>query len=221
MNHETSFANEFSRFMEKKAAKESCAFHAFSVDSQDRDVGGDYVISDSTRFAIVEFKYTEKQFVDEGRKPKRLALCRQLADRIDMRKLHDRCHVISWLDSVSRFGYTNIYRKEVCNQAVFGELCGLDEDQPRGKARVPLSKFADSFFHDRECSASLEEFERYIAWLMRETSGSERTTVELMGYDPLAHELVAVLLPSIADAHSWMQTHRAPPPAPTYSSPSP
>lgn len=216
MNHEQAYADSFNRYMEKKATSCGYSYQSFSVDGQDRDVGGDYVISDSNKFTLVEFKYSERDCLHENRKERRLELCKGLAWREDMRYLHDKCHFISWIDSQLPVSFVHIYRKVVCNRAVFGATCGLEMENAELETRVPVSEFSDEFFqHTSTRSLSLTEFDRYIAWVMTETSGATRTTLELMTFDIHSRELTMVRLSSIADAYQWMQNHR---PQPTPSS---
>lgn len=108
MKHEQSTADSFNSFMRLKAHHFNCSFHAFSVDGQDRDAGGDYVLTNSTQFAIIEFKHTYSDLLNEKKKKRRLMLCQQLKIREDMRLFHDRCHFISWTEDLKV--KMNIYR---------------------------------------------------------------------------------------------------------------
>lgn len=207
MKHEQSFADAFNAFMRRKAAKRGCRFHSFSLDGQDRDAGADYVLTDSARFAIVEFKYSASDLVTEKYKPRRLTLCRELLKRPDMRRLHDRCHFVSWT-GYSGGVETNIYRREICTKAVFGDSCGLSARTPTEITRVTASVFADDFFNVAgKRSLSREEFDTYVAWVLGETSASTKTTLELMAYSPTSEDLTLVRLNSIAEAEIWVRTH--------------
>ena len=77
MKHEQSYADAFREHMKQQAISRNCYFHAFSVDGQDRDLRGDYIISDSDRFALVEFKYGPGTFEVKDPKMKDLgfAIC--------------------------------------------------------------------------------------------------------------------------------------------------
>lgn len=213
MQHEQSFADIFNAFMRSKALEYGCRFHSFSLDGQDRDTGADYVLTDSDRFAIVEFKYSQGGLVSEKYKPRRLTLCRQLLRRDDMRVLHDKCHFISWADGDSRAVKTNIYRNEICTQAVFGSACGLPALNPTSATRVPAAIFAQDFFGKNGAkSLSLVEFESYVAWVLTETSASTTSTIELIAHNPTSHDLALIRLNSIAEAQEWVQAHVSPPP---------
>lgn len=214
MQHEQSFADSFNAFMRSKAPQYGCSFHSFSVDGQDRDAGADYVLTDANRFAIVEFKYTSRDLLSEKKKQRRLTLCKKLRIRGDMRTLHDRCHFISWAEGPSMAVRTNIYRHEICTQAVFGFECGLEEKLPNEVTRAPAALFAQEFFQSGGGrSLSLDDFQTYIAWVLNETSASSSTTLELLTHDPLANDLALVRLSSLAEASSWVQSHLPPPPS--------
>jgi hypothetical protein len=199
--------------MQAKAPEYGCRFQSFSLDGQDRDGGADYVLTDADRFAIVEFKYSDRDLVSEKFKTRRLTLCRKLELREDMRALHDLCHFISWSEGTDQRVLTNIYRHEICTQRVFGSSCGLRSQLPFAVARTPAGEFAQDFFAaDGRRSLSLDEFERYLAWVLTETSASTNSTVELVTHNPHSHDLALVRLNSIADAQTWVRTHVTPPP---------
>ena len=212
MQHEQSFADAFNCFMRTKAPKYGCRFHSFSLDGQDRDAGADYVLTDSDRFAIVEFKYSTADLVSEKNKPRRLKLCQELLHHNDMRALHDRCHFISWSEVPSGIVKTNIYRNEICTQAVFGRSCGLTAQIGTSATRVSAGEFAQDFFaKNGSKSLSLAEFESYVAWVLTETSASTSSTLELVAHNPTSNDLALVRLNSIAEAQAWVQAHVSPP----------
>lgn len=216
MQHEQSFADAFNAFMRRKATEHGCRFHSFSVDGQDRDAGADYLLTDSDRFALVEFKYSSDDLISEKHKPRRLTLCRGLALNGDMRSLHDRCHFISWAEGPSLSVKTNIYRHEICNRRVFGDSCGLSEISSCSVTRASAGVFATEFFSaPNPRSLSLEEFETYLAWLLTETSASTRSTLELIAHNPDSNDLALIRLGSIAQAQTWVRNH-VPPSRPRY-----
>lgn len=222
MQHEQSYADAFNKFMKSQAETLRCQFYPFSVDGQDRYLGGDYVISDYDRFAIIEFKSSGEKLRSEKVKDKRLDLCRELAKHAVMRELHDRCHFISWVDTLSRASQTNIYRKEICNRSIFGIACELEAEFPTIDTRTLASQFALEFFDSAgRRSLSLDDFERYVAWAMGNASDRRASTIELAAYSPHSNELFMVTLPSISAAHTWLQEHRAPPPPTPFESMSP
>ncbi|EDT11379.1 hypothetical protein BgramDRAFT_1904 [Paraburkholderia graminis C4D1M] len=218
VQHEQSFADMFNAFMRYRALEYGCRFHSFSLDGQDRDMGADYVLTDSDRFAMVEFKYSQGDLVSEKCKPRRLTLCQQLLHRDDMRALHDRCHFISWTEGDSRAVKTNIYRNEICTQAVFGSACGLPALNPTSATRAPASGFAKDFFgKNGGKSLSLAEFESYVAWVLTKTSAATSSTIELVAHNPTSSDLALIRLNSIAEAQQWVQAHvKLPPPRNSY-----
>ncbi len=212
MQHEQSLADNFNSFMKRKAAEFDCRFHSFSLDGQDRDAGADYVLTDIDRFAIVEFKYSDRNFISEKHKPRRLNLCKGLAKNEKMRNLHDKCHFISWAEGKDLSVRANIYRKEICNTLIFGNDCGLTVTSPESDARIGSGKFADDFFRgESRASLSRRKFEAYVAWVLKETSGSKRSTLELMAFNPKSMDLALVRLESIEAAQNWVRAHYSPP----------
>lgn len=208
MQHEQSFADEFNAFMRSRAPKYGCRFHSFSLDGQDRDAGADYVLTDSDRFAIVEFKYSQTDLVSEKKKLRRLKLCQELVHREDMRALHDKCHFISWTEGSSGAVKTNIYRNEICTQTVFGSTCGLSSEIALSATRASAGAFAQDFFGaNGSKSLSLAEFKLYIAWVLTQTSASRSSTLELIAYNPTSNDLALVRLNSIEEAQAWVQAH--------------
>lgn len=213
LDHEQSLADQFNGFMRDRAAWLGYNIHSFSLDGQDRDVGADYVLSDASRFALVEFKYQFANLLSERAKPRRLKLCQALAIRSDMREHHDNCHFVAWAEMPKLSMQLNVYRKEICNRRIFGETSELQDEVADASGRVRAKTFVNEFFDfDYGRSLSLEDFNEYLGWLMTETSGACRSTVELLARDPDADDLVLVRLSSIAEAHSWLQNHWPSPP---------
>ncbi len=207
---EQAFADNFNEHMRRAAEAYQWQFHRFSVGAQDRDVGGDYVISDSDRFALIEFKHTEIDCVSENRKPRRRKLCQLVAERRDMRSLHDQCHFIAWTDSATDEGRLNIYRKEVCNTSVFGTECGLADEEPDEYTRIWGVEFAAEFLRRGSArSVSREDFEAYVTWVMLDTSGASKSTLTLLALDPDLRRMKSVRLQSFAEVYQWMQDHQS------------
>lgn len=211
LDHEQSLADQFNGFMRDRATRLGYNIHSFSLDGQDRDVGADYVLSDASRFALVEFKYQFANLVSERTKPKRLTLCKALTKRSDMREHHDSCHFVAWAEKSEM--QLNVYRKEICNRRIFGDASELEDEVADTSGRVRAKTFVNEFFDfDYGRSLSLEDFNEYLGWLMTETSGASRSTVELLARDPNADDLVLVRLPSITAAHAWLQNNWPSPP---------
>ncbi|MCO4209859.1 hypothetical protein M2R29_18105 [Aeromonas hydrophila] len=212
MQHEQSFADIFNRYMNRQALMRGCAFYSFSLDGQDRDIGADYLLTNSDRFSIVEFKYMEKDLTSENRKTKRLVLCKKLEKNFTMESYHDSCHFISWSDKDSGEVVTNVYRHEICNQSVFGESCGLKDKLPQVDKRISLKLFSEKFFsHFNEMSLSREDFEEYVEWVLRDTSGSTKSQLQLIAFNPDSDSIALVKINSLTEAQQWVNDHFTPP----------
>ncbi len=205
-SHEQSLADRFNKFMSGQGSKLRRNFEAFSLDGDDRDTGGDYVMTDTDRFVIVEFKYVEAGILAEGVKERRLELCRKLAANADMARLHDCCHYVAWGELPGRITkiLTNVYRFEVCNSRVFGSACTWTTGQP--PQRDSAGEFARKFFTQTQSrSLSKDEFETYIGWVKTETSGAEQAEIELVASQDDGDELYLLRFSSIQELYDWAQ----------------
>lgn len=207
--HEQSYADIFNLKLQKKLGPDK--FHAFSVDGQDRDAACDYVITASDRFAIIEFKWQETDLPSEADKERRLGLCEELETNAEMTLLHDKCHFISWSDSDSGKSQTNIYRKEICTQGIFGTNCSLSSIEAATESRVGIGKFARKFFEKGTWSLTLPDFETYLAWVMTETSKSNSSTVELLAYRETSNDVFTFRLKSLSEVKAWVKTYKVGP----------
>lgn len=204
-NHEQSLADEFNDFLKKKAKRLGATFHPFSLDGQDRDAGADYLITESSRFALIEFKYKTSNIKEEGKKDRRLELCKQLKTDFKMKELHDKCHFIACLQSPNLELIANIYRLEVCNDSIFGKEHDLSMSSPRESNRISAEKFADEFFNKSNLrNISLQEFEIYLAWLLQNTSSSSQSSLELACRDPKANTFSFITFSSVRAANDWL-----------------
>jgi hypothetical protein len=213
-SNEQAVADLFNRYLRDVGSRNGIRVHDFSLGGQDRDAGADYLLSDSSRFALVEFKYAEANISDESRKLKRLTLCQLLPLQPAMRLLHDQCHFIAWSHLVDGTVHTNIYRREVCNRRVFGDGSKLQDASADASSRATAATFAEGFLDAKVPgrSLALKDFEAYLAWLMRETSGASASTLELLTSDPLKqHELKLVRFSSVDAAYRWMQENKPKP----------
>jgi len=207
--HEQGVIDAFNWHFFKKAAAEGKKVYPLALDGQDCYAGADYILSDSDRFALIEFKYTENEICSESKKNLRLSLCRQLLPNPRMSHLHDRCHFIAWRDSVSSQIKTNIYRLEVCNKGVFGPSCGLEDKTATTTKRTLADRFIDEFLSQRSTrSLSLQEFEEYLIWLLQKASKTTKTSLELLSYDEVAGICRTVIHNSIQDAYDWFQSKK-------------
>lgn len=209
-NHEQALADEFHDFMKDFAKESNRAFHRFSFDGQDREYGADYLLSSESRFAIVEFKWSANDLVSEKKKARRLKLCKSLPGHPEMRKLHDQCHFISWMEE-SGHVQTNIYRCEICNKAVFGPDCELVTKTALVDSRETARTFMVNFFDENgRKSLLLAEFQTYVDWLLVNTSDVVESSIELVTRDPKSADLILVRLNSFAAVQQWVIDHYKP-----------
>ena len=203
--HEQSVADEFNDFLREQAKKLGVIFHPFSLDGQDRDAGADYLITKSSRFALIEFKYKISDINKENKKERRLNLCKELEIDSKMTGLHDKCHFIACLQSPDLKFIANIYRFEVCNDSIFGKRHNLKMSSPRESNRISAEKFADEFFNKSNLrNISLQEFEIYLAWLLQNTSSSSQSSLELACRDPKANTFSFITFSSVRAANDWL-----------------
>jgi hypothetical protein len=205
MTHlEQSVADIFNDYMRDRCSGAGKAFHPFSLGGQDRDAGADYLISNAAGFALIEFKYSEAELANERDKPRRKQLCLLLHKSKKMRDIHDKCHFVAWMDSSSGALRCAPYRTEICNQQVFPSCNSLKRQRPLRSRRLLAKTYCDQFLSpppDRY--AEKAAFESYLAWLMRDASGSSRETVELMARVPGG--CTAIRFDSVDAAYRWMQ----------------
>lgn len=204
--HEQAVIDSFNKFFERQAAQNDLTVRTFSLDGQDALAGGDYILTDQSRFALIEFKYTQAEIIAESKKDKRLKLCEKLELHLDMKVLHDKCHFIAWAEAPDMKAKCNIYRLEVCNQKIFGAACGLSSLSPSTGNRIFAKQFTTEFFSGiPPRSLSLSEFESYVVWLLQVVSGSSKSSFELLTYDETSDECAMIKLSSIRAAYDWMQ----------------
>lgn len=218
MKHEQSLADAFNDHIKEQAVSRGARVHTFSMDGQDRDAAADYLIAHEDRFALIEFKYLHSDIASEKKKSRRLKLCQSLEEDEAMTKLHDRCHFIMWghdLGGEIRL-VANIYRREVCNQLIFGEGCGLAELTPSSTSKILAGNLANELISKpNPRTLSLEEFEKYLEWLLVETSSSAKSTLEIVARNTKTNDLALVKFSSVRAAHDWLiQNKPAPLPRP-------
>jgi len=203
---EQAVIDSFNSFFRREAQKSNLQVRSFSLGGQDTWAGADYVLSDQSQFALIEFKYTQNEIASEVMKDRRLKLCKELETDTMMRELHDQCHFIAWAEHPKMEGRCNVYRLEVCNQKVFGATCGLSAQRPSEVPRISARQFTTEFFANRPPrSLSLKDFETYLAWLLTVASSSRKSSLQLLTFDDSSDECAMVPLASIRDAYEWMQ----------------
>lgn len=201
---EQAVADIFNNAMRERCQSSGTTFHSFSLGGQDRDVGADYLISNAEAFALIEFKNSESELGSEGLKPRRRKLCMDLQANAEMRAIHDKCHFLAWRDSASGELHCAPYRTEICNVRVFPACKALSLRSPEiGNRMLAASYCADFISPPPERCSPKADFERYLAWLMRETSGSKSDTVELMARGSGA--FTSLRFTSLDTAYRWMR----------------
>lgn len=201
---EPEVANVFDRYMERQCIKAGVPYRSFRLGGQDRDAGADFLITDATGFALVEFKHSQAQLRDEGKKERRQRLCELLCSNPQMRAIHNQCHFIAWRDSATGKVHCAPYRSEICNHRIFPNSPLLKTEAADTDARVTAVEYCEQFLNPSpERYAQKEEFERYLAWLMKEASASDRSTLSLMTYDDEGCQTIE--FDSIDAAYTWLR----------------
>ncbi|WP_202368152.1 hypothetical protein [Pseudomonas sp. MWU318] len=218
-NHEQSFIDGFSNYLSRKAQESGRQVTRCSLDGQDTVYGADYIFTNHTNFLMVEFKYDKSDVKLEGKKPRRLTLCRILDDEDGWRQLSSQCHYVAWsefleIDNVGgRRPRFNAYYDEVCNRAVFGEDSGLIKQSPYEESRLKAGLLVRDFLSG-ELGTDFQSFEVYTNWLMSlEDSGD--TGIELIVDHPDEDELLLMEFTSVRELKTWLDLTAFEPPKPT------
>lgn len=180
----------------------------FPVNAQDTYAAGDVIFSDEARLTLIEFKSDEHSLRDENRKPRRKVLCELLLKNSEMKDIHDLCHLAAWNDDDTIM--LNIYRHEICHRGFFPD-CGALPEGGGSFSRCTIDDYAEAFFTSNSVSVPLDSFERYLAWVMTETSGSERSTVSVQARDITTRKFRMLTFNSIRAAHDWFAEHKPQP----------
>ena len=205
-NHEQAVIYGFNRFFEQQALLSGKNFRSFPLDGQDSLVGADYLLTDESRFCLVEFKNSQREISTEKKKERMLKLCQLLEQNNQMANLHDQCHFIAWNQTQEMMVKMNIYRKEVCNSKIFGKECGLKNTQSDANYQVWAKQFTTDFFENNSRrNLSLNDFEIYLEWLLLTVSGRNRSTLELITYDDQADNCLLVEFESVRSVYNWFQ----------------
>ncbi|WP_295942331.1 hypothetical protein [uncultured Xanthomonas sp.] len=202
-DNEQAIADIFNDYMRERCQEQGQPFQAFGLGGQDRDAA-DYLIAGAHGFALIEFKHSESAITSEGKKPRRKNLCLLLQQDDSMRTLHDLCHFIAWEDRGTGDIRCAPYRTQVCNQHVFAECAGLRRKRPLKHKQLDATQYCNEFLRPPPHRyATKKEFERYLRWLMKDASGSENETVQLMARAPMG--CATVRFESVDAAYRWMQ----------------
>ncbi|EHV9709086.1 hypothetical protein NI385_17915 [Vibrio parahaemolyticus] len=219
--HEQSIADSFSNHFTRYAATQGRQVNRCSLDGQDAILGADYIFTDTSNFALIEFKYEERDIRAEGRKPLRSQLCVRL-DQEQNRQLQSlKCHYIAWSRKRSnRTVELNQYYPEVCNNAIFTDTSypQLVQDEPQIQSRISADAAFTSFLNG-DIGSNYYTFKQYTNWLMT-LGGHEGSTIEVMLDNPDSDQLDIIDFPSIELMKNWLD-HNKPSRQNTYTPPSP
>ncbi|GGD92741.1 hypothetical protein GCM10011390_09330 [Aureimonas endophytica] len=202
MKIETTVAFEFSNYFKDVASEFGYKGYAFPLNGQDRDAGADFLLSQTTTFALVEFKSDETDIKKEKIKPKRLQLCRLLELNPQMQALHDITHFVGWANAKSAIHF-NIYRHEVCNRLIFTGDYQLQAMGPGSASRKNSYDFVTEFLNGR-LSLPLEAFEAYLVWLLEDASSSGQSSLSVAARDPHSKECMLTRFSTIRELYDWM-----------------
>lgn len=178
---EQSIADSFNASMKNMLAIHNLAYHFFSLGGQDKIAGADYLISNASGFALIEFKAREGTLITERVKQRRETLCLLLQKNKKMRDIHDQCHFVVWPNASNEIMCAP-YRAEICNKTVFPKCTKLTRENPLLSRRVRASTYCSEFINPPPPRhAQKADFELYFEWLLKKTSGSDKSTVQLIG----------------------------------------
>ncbi|TMX70611.1 hypothetical protein [Vibrio rotiferianus] len=216
--HEQSVIDAFSNYFLKQGQSRGKITNRLSLDGQDSILGADYIFTENSNFALVEFKYEDHDLKAEGDKELRSTLCTMLDNELVRRNQSLQCHYIAWSKKQQerRRVLFNKYYPEICNSAIF-PLTNLRNSSPETSSRVSADHLIDQFF-DGSVGASFEVFNQYVDWLLS-IGGKEGTGVEVMLDNPDSNELDILEFSSLELLNNWLIQNR-PQPAPSWS-PSP
>lgn len=202
---EDSIRSLFEECLRDEASLRGARFRAFPLNAQDTYAAGDVIYSDTARLTLIEFKSYEASLKEEKRKPRRKVLCDRLIDAPDMREFHDQCHLAAW--NMNETIFLNIYRNEICHQGIY-DTCKHYPKHADLSTRFTVDDYADQFFNSYSASTDLANFEKYLAWVLKDTSGSKRSTVSVQARDTSKKKFAMLSFDSIRAAHDWLLDHK-------------
>jgi hypothetical protein len=206
---EQSNADHFNKYLKVRADQVGLDFVDFSLNGQDRDAGADYLFAAESKFCLVEYKDNEDCIAAEGGKPRRRKLCEILEDEENevWKAHHDICHYIGWRDEDTDLRF-NVYRKEVCNKKIFAESEIVSCQLPDASLRITGTAFADEFVAGGR-SLGLDDFEKYLDWLIIKGSGGKVGTLQLAVSNPNMRVFSTLRFKSVSEANNWIIRKKA------------
>jgi hypothetical protein len=217
--HEQSVIDAFSNYFLKKGQSLGKNTNRFSLDGQDSILGADYILTESTNFALLEFKYEDRDLKAEGDKELRKTLCLMLDSETIRRNQSLQCHFIAWSEKrlEKRSIFFNKYYPEICNNVIFPRS-GLRNSNPDTSSRGSADNLIEQFF-EGSIGSSFGVFNRYVNWLLR-IGGKEGANVEVMLDNPDSNKFEILEFNSLDLLNNWL-IQNGPQPESSPSSPSP
>ena len=214
--HEQSVIDLFLRYLNKASEQQGKKILSFSLDGQDHLVGADYLLTETTKFTVIEFKYDESDISSERNKPIRLVMCSRLEKENDRLIEHMHCHFIAWSSGFlwGRTVYFNNYSNEVCNRKVLGPLCGLISGSPIVEERTNADEFIEEFLSG-DIGLRFECFHSYITWLINNPDDDDgdgpHEFIELLLLDEDRDNFSMVTFHSLLELKEWLDNHHPEP----------
>ncbi len=210
---EDSVIDIFRKRVEKIARRKGREVLTSPLNSQDRELGADFFITELTKFSIFEFKYQEGDIKSEKRKDLRRVLCEKLELDSIRQNQHKESHFIAWSTKEENPKVElNIYCHEVCNKAIFHHS-NISEDLPIKNPRQKDIDFIEDFFNGKK-GLKYKTFSSYINWLL-EIAGVDSGRFELLFEHPSDDITHSVPIKSLSELRKWLLNN---PPEPTVTS---
>jgi len=200
--HEQSVIDAFSNYFLKVGAQRGRRTHRFSLDGQDSILGADYIFTSNTNFALVEFKYEQRDLKAEGDKRLRRILCEKL--EVDKTRLNQslQCHFIAWSQKEEvRKIYFNKYYPEICSREIFPQA-ELHRAQGDPSSRIQAQRMVTSFL-DGDLGTNFRTFQLYTQWLLSIGETGEGG-VELMLDNPDSNDLEILEFSNLDLVNDWI-----------------
>jgi hypothetical protein len=213
--HEQSVIDLFFRHLTKVARNSGKKFYSFSFDGQDNFVGADYLLTETTKFAVTEFKYEESDIPSERNKPLRHEMCLRLENEAIRKIEHENCHFIAWSSGlILRTMHFNSYSNEVCNQKVLGLMCGLEITNPISEKRINADLFINQFLSGK-LGLPFKFFHSYINWLVNNPDNDDgdgpQEFIELLMLDETMHDFAVIGFSNLLDLKKWLDDNHTEP----------
>ncbi|MFZ3516592.1 hypothetical protein LC147_26325 [Vibrio harveyi] len=210
---EDSVIDIFRKRVEKLARKVDKQVITSPLNGQDRELGADFFLSETTKFAIIEFKYRECDIKTEVRKDLRKLLCENLQEDVLYKNLHINCHFIAWSTKEKKPNVEmNFYCNEVCNKSIFKDSNTLNETSISDTRQSDID-FINEFLSGNK-GLKYKAFYKYINWLF-EVAGDTSGRFELLFEHPDQNIIDSVPITSLAQLKEWLINNK---PKPTIKS---